>query len=85
MGLFSKLKNVLSKTRDGISNKLFELFAKGKIGEEFYEELEDILISSDVSVSTTMEIVDEIASVPTDYYDRPKFTQRIKTITLVEG
>ncbi len=60
MGLFSKLKSVLSKTRDGISNKLFELFAKGKIGEEFYEELEDILISSDVSVSTTMEIVDEI-------------------------
>ncbi len=60
MGLFSKLKNVLSKTRDGISKKLNDLFAKNKLGEEFYEELEDILISSDVSVNTTMEIVDEI-------------------------
>ena len=63
MGLFGKLKAVLSKTRDGISKKLNELFAKNKLGEEFYEELEDILISADVSVKTTMEIVDEIRDV----------------------
>ena len=60
MGLFSKIKSVLSKTRNGIAKKLTELFAKNKLGEEFYEELEDILISADVSVKTTMEIVDEI-------------------------
>ena len=60
MGLFSRLKSVLSKTRDGLSKKLTELFAKNKLGEEFYDELEDILISADVSVKTTMEIVDEI-------------------------
>ena len=60
MGLFSKLKSVLSKTREGISKKLTELFAKNKLGDEFYDELEDILISADVSVKTTMEIVDEI-------------------------
>ena len=60
MGLFSKLKSVLSKTRDGISKKLNDLFAKNKLGDEFYDELEDILISADVSVKTTMEIVDEI-------------------------
>ena len=63
MGLFSKLKAVLTKTRDGLSKKLNELFAKNKLGEEFYEELEDILISADVSVKTTMEIVDEIRDV----------------------
>ena len=63
MGLVSKLKSVLTKTRDGISKKLTELFAKNKLGEEFYEELEDILISADVSVKTTMEIVDEIRDV----------------------
>lgn len=60
MGLFSKLKNVLSKTRDGLMKKLTGLFTGDKIGEDFYEELEDILISSDVSVNTSMEIVDEI-------------------------
>lgn len=63
MGLFSKIKSVLSKTRDGLTKKLNELFSKNKLGEEFYEELEDILVSSDVSVKTAMEIVDEIRDV----------------------
>ena len=63
MGIFGKLKSVLSKTRDGLSKKLNELFSKNKLGEDFYEELEDILISSDVSVKTAMEIVDEIRDV----------------------
>ncbi len=63
MGFFSKIKDVLKKTRDGLSKKLTELFAKNKLGEEFYEELEDILISADVSVKTTMEIVEEIKEV----------------------
>lgn len=60
MGLFSKLKNALSKTRNGLSKKLTELFAKNKLGDEFYEELEDLLISADVSVQTTMEVVEQI-------------------------
>ncbi len=60
MGFFGKLKSVLSKTRDGIASKLNMLFAKNKLGDEFYDELEEILISSDVSVQTSMEIVDEI-------------------------
>ena len=60
MGLFGKLKAALSKTKDGFAKKLNGLFAKDKIGEEFYDELEEILISSDVSVNTAMEIVDEI-------------------------
>ena len=63
MGLFGKLKSVLTKTRDGLSSKLTALFSKNKLGEEFYEELEDILISSDVSVKTAMEIVDEIREI----------------------
>ena len=63
MGFFSKLKSVLGKTRDVIAKKLNDLFAKNKLGEEFYEDLEDILISSDVSVQTATEIVDEIRDV----------------------
>ena len=60
MGFFGKIKSVLSKTRDGIASKLNMLFAKNKLGDEFYDELEEILISSDVSVQTSMEIVEEI-------------------------
>lgn len=60
MGLFGKIKDALKKTKDGIAAKLNGLFLRDKIGEDFYEELEDILISSDVSVATSAEIVDEI-------------------------
>lgn len=60
MKLFGKIKSVLQKTRDGLSKKLNELFTGNKIGDEFYEELEDVLISSDVSVNTAMEIVEAI-------------------------
>ena len=60
MGFFSKLKNALKKTREGLSSALSNLLSKNKIGNEFYEELEEILISADISVSTAEEIVDEI-------------------------
>lgn len=63
MGLFQKLKAALAKTKEGFSKKLNALFLRDKIGEDFYEDLEDILISSDVSVSTTTEIVDEIRDI----------------------
>ena len=42
MGFFGKIKAVLSKTRDGLASKLNMLFAKNKLGEEFYEDLEEI-------------------------------------------
>lgn len=60
MGLFGKLFGALKKTKDGFSGKLRALFSKNKLGNEFYEELEEILISSDVSVSTAEEVVDRI-------------------------
>jgi fused signal recognition particle receptor len=60
MGIFSKLFTALKKTKEGLSEKLRGLFARDKIGEEFYEELEDILISSDISVTTADEIVENL-------------------------
>ena len=60
MGLFGKLFGALKKTKDNLSEKLRVLFSKNKLGDEFYEELEEILISSDVSVSTAEEIVEQV-------------------------
>ncbi|NIT02021.1 MAG: signal recognition particle-docking protein FtsY, partial [Candidatus Latescibacteria bacterium] len=49
MGLFEKLKDGLSKTRDGLTGKIDAVFAGGKeLDEETLEELEEALISSDV-------------------------------------
>ena len=60
MGLFSKIKNALKKTKESLSSALSNLFSKNKIGNEFYDELEEILISADISVTTAEEIVDEL-------------------------
>ena len=60
MSLFGKIKDALKKTRDCVSTTLRLLFSKNKLGEEFYDELEDILISADVSVRTAEEVVEEV-------------------------
>ena len=60
MSLFGKIKDALKKTRDGVSTKLRLLFSKNKLGEEFYDELEEILISADVSVRTAEEVVEDV-------------------------
>ena len=60
MGIFSKIKDALKKTREGLSSALSNLFSKNIIGDEFYDELEEILISADISVISAEEIVEEI-------------------------
>ena len=60
MGIFSKIKDALKKTREGLSKALSSLFSKNKVGQEFYDELEEILIGADISVTTAEEVVEEI-------------------------
>lgn len=59
MGFFGKIVQALKKTKDSISARISALFAGG-IKEDFYDELEEILISADISVVTAEEIVDEL-------------------------
>ncbi len=60
MGFFNKIFSALKKTKDSFSEKMRQLFARDKIGEDFYEDLEDILITSDISVTTAEEIVENL-------------------------
>ena len=60
MGIFNKLFGALKKTKEGFGAKLRMLFAKNKLGDDFYEELEELLIESDVSVSTATEVVERV-------------------------
>jgi fused signal recognition particle receptor len=57
----NKFKDGLSKTRSAFVEKVEDLiFRRKKIDEEFYEELEEILIGADVGVATVMNLVDEL-------------------------
>lgn len=60
MGLFKKIAEALRKTREAFRRKLDALFSHGELDDEFYEELEGILISSDVGVESSMEICEEL-------------------------
>lgn len=62
MGVFSKLFNGLKKTKDAISSKISYLF-KGELNDEFYEELEFALISSDMGVTAVEEIIEELKQI----------------------
>lgn len=60
-GFFGKLRDGLLKTRDQFSSQIKNLFTSNvKIDDEMYEELEDILISADIGMETTLAIVDSL-------------------------
>ncbi len=60
MGFFSKIKDALKKTKQTLGGAIKSLFTRNKIGDEFYEELEEILISADISVTTAEETVEDL-------------------------
>ena len=58
MGFFEKLKQGLSKTKTSFDEKINNVFsAFRKVDEEFLEELEEILIMSDIGVDTSLKII----------------------------
>lgn len=61
MGFFDKLKNGLGKTRDNFNEKINNVFSNfRKVDEELLEELEEILIMSDIGVDTSVEIISKL-------------------------
>ena len=60
-GFFSRLKEGLSKTRNNIVRGIDSVFnGFSSIDEEFYEELEEILIMGDIGVNATGEILERL-------------------------
>ncbi len=60
-GFFSRLKEGLAKTRNNIVNGIDSVFSGfSAIDEDFYEELEEILIMGDIGVNATSDILDKL-------------------------
>ncbi|MGB3367811.1 MAG: signal recognition particle-docking protein FtsY [Acidaminobacteraceae bacterium] len=61
ISFFEKLKSGLTKTSKAITDKIDDLLTDyGKIDEDLFEELEEILITADIGMSTTMSIIEEL-------------------------
>ena len=59
VGFLKKLKNGLSKTRQSFISGVDSLFnGFSEIDDEFYEELEELLVMADIGINTTMSIID---------------------------
>ena len=56
MGFFQKLKDGLKKTSDSIAN----VFAVNEIDDDFYDDLEETLISADMGFETTEKVIDDL-------------------------
>lgn len=60
-GFFSRLVAGLEKTRKAVVYGLDDLFnGPGEVDDEFFDELEEILITGDVGVRATEEILEEL-------------------------
>lgn len=60
MGLIKSIKNAFKKTKEYFARRIDAMLSHGELNEDFYEELEELLISSDVGVSSSLEIVDNL-------------------------
>jgi len=60
-GFFEKLKKGLTKTRDEFTDKISDMLKLYvTIDDDLYDELEEILVTSDVGVETSMDIIDKV-------------------------
>ena len=61
MGFFDKLKNGLNKTKKSFDEKINNVFSSfRKVDEDFLEELEEILIMSDIGMDTSVKIINQL-------------------------
>ncbi|KAA6452890.1 signal recognition particle-docking protein FtsY [Bacillus swezeyi] len=85
-----KFKEGLAKTRNSFQERVNELISRyRKVDEDFFEELEEVLISADVGVATVMELIDELKrEVKLRNIQDPKEVQSViseKLVDIYEG
>jgi fused signal recognition particle receptor len=60
MSLLDKFKNGLARSRSGFAGHLDNLFTQSELNDDFYDELEEILVSGDVGIETSLKLVEEL-------------------------
>ena len=87
-GFFSRLKKGLSKTRDLLNTDIEDLFAGGrKIDDELLEELEELLITADIGVQTSMDLIEIISKKASKIGDASQLKAALKKeiLRMIEG
>lgn len=78
-GLFSKLKRGLAKTREILTTDIEDIFAgKKQVDDDMLEEIEELLITSDIGVQTTMDLMKTISRKASKIGDPNELKETIK-------
>ena len=86
MGFFEKLKNGLKKTKEVLMKPVNSLFSSyDKVDDEFFEELFDILVMSDVGVATSQEIIDGLKERLKEKKNKETGAAREELISIMTG
>ncbi len=79
-GLFSRLKKGLSKTREVLTTDIDDLFrGKRKVDAALLEEIEELLITSDMGVQTTMKLMEKVGKKSARISNAAELKQVLKT------
>lgn len=78
IGFFQRLMEGLEKTRKQFMGKVESLFTGRSVDDEFFEELEEVLIQADVGVKTTLKLVERLQEIVEE--ERIKETDQLKGI-----
>ena len=81
MGFFKKIIDGLKKTQQNIGFKLKQLFKVGVFDDDFFDDLETLLLSGDVGATATMEIVDRLR----DRLEETKITDPDRAMSELKG
>lgn len=61
MGFFDKLKKGMIKTKENLNDKITGIFSNfKKVDEDFLEELEEVLIMSDIGMDTSVKLINNL-------------------------
>jgi fused signal recognition particle receptor len=84
-GYFGRLKDQLSKTRKSLSDGFERIFAgKRKIDDDLLEALEELLITSDIGVQTTLALMEKVSSTKISEVDQIKALLKAEILVILE-
>ncbi len=79
-GFFSRLKNGLSKTRAFLTTDIEDLFSGGRpFDDDLLEELEELLITADIGIRTSMDLIEHISAKASKITDAAQLKDELKS------